>query len=51
MEKNLENISFEIKEGKVLTILRPELKLFPYKGEVEWRQELKLVILLKDYFL
>ena len=52
-EKIIENLSFEVKEGDVLTILGPNgagktvlLKtlsgILPYKGEIEWKKEVKI---------
>jgi len=52
-EKILENLSFEVKEGDVLTILGPNgagktvllktlLGIFPYQGEIEWQKKVRL---------
>jgi len=52
-EKIIEDLSFEVKEGDVLTILGPNgagktvllktlLGLLPYKGEIEWQKEVKI---------
>jgi len=52
-EKVIEDLSFELKEGDVLTILGPNgagktvlLKtlsgVLPYKGEIEWQKEVKI---------
>jgi len=52
-EKILENVSFEVKEGEVLTILGPNgagktvllktlLGIFPYKGEIIWKKDIKI---------
>ncbi len=52
-EKVIEDLSFEVKEGDVLTILGPNgagktvlLKtlsgVLPYKGEIEWQKEVKI---------
>ena len=52
-EKILENISFEVKEGEVLTLLGPNgagktvllktlLGIFPYKGEIIWKKDIKI---------
>jgi zinc transport system ATP-binding protein len=49
----IENLSFEVKKGDVLTILGPNgagksvllktlIGLLPYKGEIEWAKELKI---------
>ena len=51
-EKILENLSFEVKEGEVLTILGPNgagktvllkvlLGIMPFKGRIEWRPGIK----------
>lgn len=52
-EKIIENLSFEMKAGEVLTILGPNgagktvflkalLGILPYQGEIEWRKEVKI---------
>jgi zinc transport system ATP-binding protein len=52
-EKALQNLSFEVKAGKVLTVLGPNgagktvllktlLGLLPFRGKVEWKPGLKL---------
>ena len=52
-EKIIEDLSFEVKEGEILTILGPNgagktvllralLRLLPYKGEIEWEKEVKI---------
>jgi len=52
-EKIIEDLSFEVKEGEILTILGPNgagktvllrtlLGLLPYKGEIEWQKEVKI---------
>jgi len=52
-EKILENVSFEVKEGEVLTLLGPNgagktvllktlLGIFPYKGEIIWKKGIKI---------
>jgi len=52
-EKIIENLSFEVKEGEVLTILGPNgagktvllktlLHLLPYRGEVKWKKGIKI---------
>ena len=52
-EKIIEDLSFEVKEGEILTILGPNgagktvllrtlLGLLPYKGEIEWEKEVKV---------
>jgi len=52
-EKIIENLSFEVKEGDVLTVLGPNgagktvllktlLGLLPYKGEIEWQKGVKI---------
>ena len=52
-EKILENISFEVKEGEVLTLLGPNgagktvllktlLGIFPYKGEIIWKKGIRI---------
>ncbi len=51
--KIIENLSFEVKEGEILTILGPNgagktillktlLNLLPYKGELEWKKGIKI---------
>jgi zinc transport system ATP-binding protein len=52
-EKIIENLSFEVKEGDVLTVLGPNgagktvllktlLGILPYKGEIKWEKEIKI---------
>jgi len=52
-EKILEDLSFEVKEGEVLTILGPNgagktvllktlLKIFPYQGGIIWKKGIKI---------
>lgn len=52
-EKIIENLSFEVKEGEVLTILGPNgagktvllktlLGIFPYQGEIKWKKGIKI---------
>ena len=52
-EKIIEDLSFEVKEGEILTILGPNgagktvllrtlLGLLLYKGEIEWQKEVKI---------
>ena len=51
-ERVINNLSFEVKEGDILTILGPNgagktvllkalLGLLPYKGEIEWKKILE----------
>jgi len=52
-EKIIEDLSFEVKKGDILTILGPNgagktvllktlLGVLPYKGEIEWQKEVKI---------
>jgi len=52
-EKVINNLSFEVKEGDILTILGPNgagktvllkalLGLLPYKGEIEWKKNIRI---------
>jgi zinc transport system ATP-binding protein len=52
-QRIIENLSFEVEKGDVLTILGPNgagksvllktlMGLFPYKGKIEWAKELKI---------
>jgi len=52
-EKIIENLSFEVKKGEVLTILGPNgagktvllktlLGIYPYKGEIVWKEKVRI---------
>ena len=52
-EEIIKDLSFEVKEGDVLTVLGPNgagkttlfktlLGILPYKGEIEWRKDIKI---------
>ena len=61
-EEIIKGLSFEVKEGDVLTILGPNgagktvllktlLGILPYQGEIKWQKKLKLAMFPKDYRL
>ena len=52
-EEIIKGLSFEVKEGDVLTILGPNgagktvllktlVGIFPYKGKIEWRKDVRI---------